>query len=73
MPIAFHWLASLFFAIPAAAVAEPVKTSPEGAALSVDPAFSFPDAKKPEKMRSSLSDIACPSALDVPNRCSGFR
>lgn len=49
MPIAFHWLASLFFAIPAAAVAEPVKTSPEWAALSVDPAFSFPDRQKARK------------------------
>ena len=63
------WLSVLLLTIPSAlCAADPPLVEPERIAWSVEPAFSFPGAHNPVKVRQSLSGIAC-TGVGTPRRC----
>ena len=49
--------------------AEAPSVAPDEPGLRLSGEFTFPDAKKPEKTRSSLSGISCPPGLTGLRRC----
>ncbi len=60
----------LTFMTPALCVAADLpRVAPDSTAWTARPAFSFPQAKKPEKVRQSLSGIACPPLNGATRRC----
>lgn len=51
------------------AVAKGPKVAPEGPIWDTSPGFDFPNADKPDKMRRSLSGIACANEINGTRRC----
>jgi hypothetical protein len=58
-----------FIAPTLCAAADVPRVAPESPAWTAGSGFSFPQAKKPEKVRQSLSGIACPPPVGVARRC----
>jgi len=67
------WLAAILTFIGPAlcAAADLPKIAPESLAWTAASGFSFPQAKKPDKVRRSLSGIACPPPTGATRRHTG--
>lgn len=67
---ALQLAAVLTFIAPTLCVAADLpRVAPESPAWTAGSGFSFPQAKKPEKVRQSLSGIACPPPAGAARRC----
>jgi hypothetical protein len=58
-----------FIAPTLCAAADVPRVAPESPAWTAGSGFSFPQARKPEKVRQSLSGIACPPPVGAARRC----